>query len=145
MAMHSLFSMLEDRVQKDQISFSAGISGYEKAGHWQLALHLLLRMAAATVVPNEISCSASISACEKRGEWQRALRLLVHMPAARIAQNEVSFSACISTCAKGGECKWPCICCRKCHEQELYRTSSAGVHASTLVRRLVSGNGLCIC
>ena len=49
------------------VSYSAGISAFEKGGEWERALSLLSLMPRVHVSPNQISYNACIGACEKSG------------------------------------------------------------------------------
>ena len=65
--------MAATKVSKDQITYKAAISAYEKGYQEQLALGLLVEMALAKVDKTVITCSA-VSAVEKGCQWQAALR-----------------------------------------------------------------------
>ncbi len=67
MAWQLLGVMVHGRVERNTITYNAGISACEKGGEWAMARQLLGAMVQGRE-RNTITYNAGISACEKGGE-----------------------------------------------------------------------------
>eukprot|EP00439_Symbiodinium_sp_Y106_P033200 s3764_g3.t6 len=128
MALALIFEMSQIHVERDIVTYSAGISACEKGLQWQRAVGLFAELLQSAQLPDIMAFNAAINACKKEDRWCEATQLASLMKEMGLEPDVNTFIALAASMERTGQ--WQQILCLVKEQGELKQ--------DLMIQRLVS-------